>query len=63
MSKLEFAKTNPISPSMVNKKIKNRAKKDDVLISIEPPHKLANQLKTFIHVGTAIIMVGPNNET
>jgi len=42
---------------MVNKKIKPRANHIGVLRYNSPPHKVANQLKTFIPVGTAIIIV------
>jgi hypothetical protein len=57
MSRPEFARTTPVKPPIVNKKIKPKAKSIGTLISIDPPHKVANQLKTFIPVGIAIIKV------
>jgi len=42
---------------MVKRKIKPNANKRGVLKSKEPPHRVANQLKTLIPVGTAIIIV------
>ena len=41
----------------VNKKIKPRANNNAVLRQRLAPHKVANQLKILIPVGTAIIMV------
>jgi hypothetical protein len=41
----------------VNKKINPKANSIGALISIELPHKVANQLKIFIPVGIAIIIV------
>jgi hypothetical protein len=41
----------------VNKKIKPIAKIVEILRLITPPHKVANQLKIFTPVGTAIIIV------
>jgi hypothetical protein len=41
----------------VNKKINPREKIKGVLKSKEPPHIVANQLNTFIPVGTAITIV------
>jgi len=40
----ELAKTTPVTPPTVNKKI-------------NPPHRVANQLNILIPVGIAIIMV------
>jgi len=42
---------------MVKRKMNPRANRSGVLKSKEPPHKVANQLKTLIPVGTAIIIV------
>jgi len=53
----ELAKTTPVTPPTVNKKMKPIANKPGVLKSIEPPHKVASQLKILIPVGIAIIMV------
>jgi cellobiose-specific phosphotransferase system component IIC len=41
----------------LNKKIKPIAKSPGVLKSIDPPHKVANQLNILIPVGIAIIIV------
>jgi hypothetical protein len=57
MSIPELASTTPVTPPTVNKKIKPTANKPGVLKSIDPPHKVASQLKIFIPVGTAIIIV------
>lgn len=53
----EFARTTPVTPPTVNKKIKPTANKAGVLKSIDPPHKVASQLNILIPVGTAIIIV------
>jgi len=53
----ELAKTTPVTPPTVNKKMKPIANKPGVLKSIEPPHKVASQLKILIPVGIAMIMV------
>ena len=52
-----MAKTIPVKPPTVNKKIKPRAHiiAGDHLIL--PPSSVANQLKTFTPVGIAIIIV------
>jgi hypothetical protein len=42
---------------MVNKTKKPKANKKGTVHLIIPPHIVASQLKTFIPVGTAIIMV------
>jgi hypothetical protein len=52
-----LAKTTPVTPPIVNKKIKPNANKAAVFIRIAPPHNVASQLKTFTPVGTAIIIV------
>ena len=46
-----------MTPPTVNKIIKPKVNSIGVLSLIEPPHKVANQLKILIPVGTAIIMV------
>ena len=57
MSIPELARTTPVTPPTVNKKMKPIAKRAGVLKSIDPPHKVANQLNILIPVGIAIIMV------
>jgi hypothetical protein len=52
-----LARTTPVTPPTVNKKIKPTANKPGVLKSIDPPHKVASQLNILIPVGTAIIIV------
>jgi len=47
----------PVKPPKVNKKIKPLAKSIGVLKLILPPNIVAIQLKIFIPVGTAIIIV------
>ena len=42
---------------LFKQKINPKANKPGVLRSIEPPHKVANQLKILIPVGIAIIIV------
>jgi hypothetical protein len=53
----ELARTTPVTPPTVNKKIKPIAKSPGVLKSIDPPHNVASQLKILIPVGIAIIIV------
>jgi len=57
MSKEELARTIPVSPPTVNKKIKPRAHSMGVSHLIEPPWRVASQLNTFTPVGIAIIIV------
>lgn len=57
MSKPAFDNITPVTPPKVNKKIKASANNIEVLYSIRPPQRVAIQLKTFIPVGTAIIIV------
>jgi hypothetical protein len=52
-----LAKTTPVTPPTVNKKMNPNANSPGVRISIEPPHKVANQLKIFIPVGIAILWI------
>lgn len=57
MSREELAKTIPVKPPTVNKKMNPRAHiiAGDHLIL--PPWSVASQLKTFTPVGIAMIMV------
>lgn len=57
MSREELAKTIPVRPPIVNRKINPRAQSIGVDIFIFLPWIVANHLKTLIPVGTAIIMV------
>ncbi len=57
MSRDELAKTIPVKPPTVNKKIKPRAHNRGVSHLIEPPCKVASQLNTLTPVGIAIIIV------
>jgi hypothetical protein len=52
-----LAKTTPVTPPTVKRKINPRVKRSGVLKSREPPQSVASQLKTLIPVGTAIIIV------
>jgi len=53
----ELARTTPVTPPTVNKKIKPIAKRPGVLRSIEPPHKVASQLNILIPVGIAMLWI------
>jgi hypothetical protein len=53
----ELDKIIPVKPPNVNKKIKPLANSIGVFKTIEPPNIVATQLKIFIPVGTAIIIV------
>lgn len=57
MSRDELAKTIPVKPPTVNRKIKPRAHSRGVSHLIEPPWRVANQLKTLTPVGMAMIIV------
>ena len=57
MSIPELAKTTPVTPPTVNKKINPSANKEGAFNSSELPHKVANQLKILIPVGMAMIIV------
>ena len=59
MSILELDKTMPVRPPITNRKIKPFAQSRGTLIALNrlAPYKLANQLKTFTPVGTAIVIV------
>jgi len=56
-SRPALAKTTPVTPPTVNRKIKPRANRRGVLNSRDPPQRVANQLKILIPVGTAMIIV------
>lgn len=56
-SSLALAKTTPVSPPSVNKKINPSAHSPDGEKRIHAPCKVPTQLKILIPVGTAIIMV------
>ena len=57
MSKDELAKTMPVRPPTVNRKIKPRAHSIAGDHLILPPWSVANQLNTLTPVGIAIIIV------
>ena len=57
MSREELAKTMPVRPPTVNRKIKPRAHRRGVSHLMLPPWRVASQLKTFTPVGMAIIIV------
>jgi hypothetical protein len=57
MSIPDCAKTTPVTPPTVNKKINPNANKIGAFNSTELPHKVASQLKILIPVGMAITMV------
>lgn len=57
MSSDELAKTIPVRPPTVNKKIKPSAHSIAGAHLMLPPCKVANQLNTLTPVGIAIIMV------
>lgn len=52
-----FAKTMPVSPPIVNRKINPRAQTIGVSYLIREPKIVASHLNTLIPVGTAIIIV------
>ena len=57
MSNDELAKTIPVNPPTVNKKINASAHSIGVSHLIAAPWRVANQLNTFTPVGIAIIIV------
>jgi len=57
MSKPAFDKTIPVNPPKVNRIKKPITNNKGVFLTIWPPHNVAIQLKIFIPVGTAIIIV------
>jgi hypothetical protein len=52
-----LARTTPVTPPIVKRKMNPKANRRGVLKSREPPQRVANQLKILIPVGTAIIIV------
>lgn len=57
ISREELARTMPVRPPTVNRKMKPSAQRRGVSHLIEPPCRVASQLKTFTPVGMAIIIV------
>jgi len=57
MSSEELARTIPVRPPTVNRKMKPRAHSIGVSHLIVPPWSVASQLNTFTPVGMAIIIV------
>lgn len=57
MSNEEFARTIPVNPPMVNRKMKPRAHSIGGSHLMVPPCSVANQLKTLMPVGIAMIIV------
>lgn len=57
MSRDELARTIPVRPPTVKRKIKPRAQRRGVSHLTDPPCRVASQLKTFTPVGIAIIIV------
>ena len=57
MSRDELARTIPVRPPIVNRKINPKAHSIGGSHLIVPPCKVANQLKTLMPVGMAMIIV------
>lgn len=57
MSNDELARTIPVKPPIVNKKINPKAHNMGGSHLIVPPCRVASQLKTLIPVGMAMIIV------
>lgn len=57
MSKEEFAKTTPVNPPTVKRKINPKTQSLDGVGIKYPPYILPTQLNTLIPVGTAITIV------
>lgn len=57
MSREEFARTIPVRPPMVKRKMKPRAHNIGGSHLIVPPWRVASQLKTLMPVGMAMIIV------
>lgn len=57
MSSDELARTIPVNPPTVKRKMNPRAHSIGVSHLIDPPWSVANQLNTFTPVGIAIIIV------
>ena len=53
----EFARTTPVTPPTVNKKINPKAKSDGAFSSSELPQRVASQLKILIPVEIAILWI------
>lgn len=57
ISREEFARIIPVKPPIVNRKMKPKAHSMGGSHLMVPPWRVANQLKTLIPVGIAMIMV------
>jgi len=57
MSRDELARTIPVSPPTVKRKIKPMAHRRGVSHLTDPPWRVASQLNTFTPVGIAMIIV------
>lgn len=57
MSREELARTIPVKPPTVKRKIKPSAHRRGVSHLMAPPCRVASQLKTLTPVGMAIIIV------
>lgn len=57
MSREELARTMPVSPPTVKRKMNPNAHSIGVSHLMEPPWRVASQLNTFTPVGMAIIIV------
>lgn len=57
MSSEEFARTIPVRPPMVKRKMKPRAHNIGGSHLMVPPCRVANQLNTLMPVGMAMIIV------
>ena len=57
MSSEELAKTIPVNPPTVNRKMNPNAHRRGVSHLIDPPWRVASQLKTLTPVGIAMIIV------
>lgn len=57
ISREELARTIPVNPPTVKRKMNPNAQKRGVSHLIEPPCRVASQLNTFTPVGIAIIIV------
>jgi len=57
MSNLELARTTPVNPPTVNKKINPNAQQREGLKLKRTPWKVPSHLKILIPVGTAMIIV------
>jgi cellobiose-specific phosphotransferase system component IIC len=57
MSMPDCARTTPVTPPTLNKKMNPNEKRIGAFNSIELPHRVASQLKILIPVGIAITIV------